>query len=82
MLKPCQGDRACFCSVVIHNAYIGINNTIYLVKDEKIDIKKNKGSFINMFDNNNTFGAECNQDPHTYMDNKYLQKQTIDDRKD
>lgn len=40
MSKPCQGDRACFCSVVIHNAYIGINNTIYLVKDEKIDKKK------------------------------------------
>lgn len=35
-----------------------------------------------MYDNNNTFGAECNQDPHTYMDNTYLQKQTIDDRKD
>lgn len=58
-----------------------MNNTIYLVKDEKID-KKNKGSFINMYNNNDTFGAEFNQDPHTYMDNKYLQKQTIDDRKD
>lgn len=27
-----------------------------------------------MYENNNTFGAECNQDPHTNMDNKYLQK--------
>lgn len=60
-------------TVIKHNACIRINNTIYLVKDEKID-KKNKGSFINMYDINNTFGAECNQDPHTNMDNKYLQK--------
>lgn len=56
-------------TVIKHNACIRINNTVYLVKDRL----KNKGSFINMYHNNNTFGAECNQDPHTYMDNKYLQ---------
>lgn len=30
-----------------------------------------------MYNNNDKFGAEFNQDPHTYMDNKYLPKKKM-----